>query len=228
MKVIDISGPIYDGMWNFPDPMGSLLKPFHFSKITVEHGGESYSIETFNTMKAQTGTYLESPGRYLMDNPYTINDIPIAKLYMADTYVYNIPFEKMGTKDEKKFLSLDNLSDAESEEVPPGSAILIGTGYGKYWNRNDYFERSWFFKKEAMSYLIDKKPILLGTDSAEWENPRNPEGIFKNFFPANILILAPCINLEKIKSFRVKLVILPLKVRGAFICPVRAIVIEAI
>ena len=77
-----------------------------------------------------------------------------------------------------------------------------------------------------MEYLIDMKPLLLGTDSAEWENPKNPEGIFKRFFPADILILAPCINLEKIKSSQVKLVVLPLKVIGAYICPVRAVVLE--
>ncbi|UCB44582.1 MAG: cyclase family protein [Spirochaetota bacterium] len=226
MKVIDISGPIYEGMWNFPDPMGSLLGPFRSSRISFEHSGESYSIDTFDTMKAQTGTYLESPGRYFKNNQYTVNDIPLEKLYMVDTYVYNIPYEDMGIKDGKKFISLEDLEDAESKETPPGSAILVGTGYGKYWDRSDFFERSWFFKKEAMEYLIDKKPLLLGTDSAEWENPRNPEGIFQNFFPANILVLAPCINLEKIRSFRVKLAVLPLKVRGAFICPVRAVVIE--
>ena len=75
-----------------------------------------------------------------------------------------------------------------------------------------------------MEYIISKRPFLLGTDSAEWENPKSPEGIFKMFYPANILILASCINFEKIEEFKVKLTVLPFKVQDSYISPVRAVV----
>ena len=77
-----------------------------------------------------------------------------------------------------------------------------------------------------MEYIISRKPFLLGADSAEWENPKNPEGIFKKFFPANILILASCINLEKVNKFKVKLSVLPFNVLDSYISPVRAVVVE--
>ena len=226
VRIIDISGPIYTGMWNFSEPLGSLLGEFKLSSVKFEFSGEEYSVDVFNGMKAQTGTYIESPGQYLEDNKYTVSDIPVHKLFMINAYVLKIPYEKLGKKDGKRFVTLEDIKSAEKENIPEGSAILVGTGYGKYWNRKDFFKKSWFFKAEAMEYIISRKPFLLGADSAEWENPKNPEGIFKKFFPANILILASCINLEKVNKFKVKLTVLPFNVLGSYISPVRAVVVE--
>lgn len=226
MKITDITGPIYDGMWNYSEPLGSLLGNFKLDPLNFEFGGEKYSLDVFQGFKAQTGTYLESPGQYIKGNNYKVSEIPVEKLFMIDAYILNIPYENLQEKDGKKFISLQDIKNSEKKSIPPGAAILVGTGYSKFWERNNFFPKSWFFKKEAMDYIIEKKPFLLGTDSAEWENPKNPEGIFAKFYPANILILAPCINLEKIKTFNAKLIVLPLKVLNSYICPVRAIVIQ--
>ena len=224
MHVIDISGPIYNGMWNFSEPLGSLLKSFNLGEIRFEYGGEQYSVAVFENMKAQTGTYLESPGRYVEGNPFKVADIPLSKLFMMDAHLLFISYEELGEQDGKRFVSMQDLQKAERERIPEGSALLVGTGYGRYWDRQDFVHRSWFFKREAMEYLVDKKPFLIGTDSAEWENAEHSEGIFSIFFPEEILILAPCVNLEKINRFSVKLTVLPLKVLDAFICPVRGVV----
>ncbi len=223
MKVIDITGSIYNGMWNYSEPLGSMLGNFKLSTFEFEFGGEKYSLETFEGFKAQTGTYIESPGKYL-DSLYNVSDVGIEKLYMMDAYLFFIDYENLGEKDGKKFVRAEDLKKAEKHDIPAGAAIIVGTGYGKRWGSEDFFSKSWFFKKEAMEYIISKKPFLLATDSAEWENPKNPEGIFKMFYPADILILASCINLEKINEYNVRLTVLPFNVTGSYICPVRAVV----
>lgn len=63
-------------------------------------------------------------------------------------------------------------------------------------------------------------------DLAEWENSKKNKGIFGKFYPASILILAPCINLKKIKNFKVKLTVFPLKILNSYISPARALLIE--
>lgn len=223
MKVIDITGSIYTGMWNYSEPLGSMLGSFNAINMEFEFGGEKYSLETFSGFKAQTGTYLESPGQYLKEK-YYVSNIPIHKLFMIPAYVFFTPYHTLGEKDGKRFISLENIKTAEKHDIPEGAAILIGTGYGKNWQNKDFFSKSWFFKKDAMEYLISKKPFLLGTDSAEWENPKDPEGIFKMFYPANILILASCINFEHINRFKVDLTVMPFNVMESFICPARAVV----
>jgi len=227
MKIIDISGPIYTGMWNYPEPLGSKLGAFRLSSVKFEFGGEKYSVNVFKGVKAQTGTYLETPGHYSKKNDYTVDQINVENLFLIDTYVLKIPFSSLREKDGKRYIDVDDIKNAEKGDIEESAAILIGTGYGsKNWRRADFFKKSWFFKKEAMEYIISKKPFILGADSAEWENPKNPEGIFRIFYPANILILASCINIEKASRFKVKLTVLPFKIVGSYISPARAVITE--
>lgn len=223
MKVIDISGPIYTGMWSYAD----YYPDFELSAVEFEFGGEKYSVDVFKGMHAQVGTYLEAPQIFNESGKEgALVEIPLEKLFMIDAYVLKIPQEELGVKDGRPFISLDNIKKAQKDDIPEGSAILVGTGYGKNWDKKDYIEKAWFFKKDALYHIIDQKPILLGGDSPVWENDVNPEGGFERFYKEGILLFAPCVNLEKINSFKVKLTILPLKILKAAVCPVRAVVTE--
>ena len=226
MTVTDISGPIYEGMWNFPPPLDSYLKDFELRKVEIPFGGEVYTVEVFDNFKAQTGTYLESPAQYRKENRYTVNDKPLAEFYLREGRLLFVPFDTLPAKDGKRYVSLEQIRRAETEPIPEGCAILVGTGYGANWRNPGFFSGSWFFQREAMRYLLDKKPFLIGADSAEWENPKNPEGIFTDLYGTDAFILAPCVNLERIRKRRIKLTVFPLNVQNAFICPVRAAVSE--
>ena len=223
MKVIDISGSIYTGMWSYAD----YYPKFELSAVEFEFGGEKYSVDVFKGMHAQVGSYLESPGIFDGEpKEGGLNAIPIDRLFMVDACVYQIPHDSLPVKDGRPYITVEALKVAEKDEVSEGSAILIGTGYGKNWDKEDYVQKAWFFSKDALYYLIDKKPFLLGGDSPVWENEVNPEGAFDRFYKAGILLFAPCVNLEKISKFKVKLTALPLKILQASVCPVRAVVVE--
>lgn len=90
----------------------------------------------------------------------------------------------------------------------------------------DYLNNSPYFTYNAMMWLIDKKPFILGSDVARWENLEKLEGFFPKFYEADILMLAPCVNLEKIIKPRVKLTVLPLKIPKTSATPCRAVIIE--
>jgi kynurenine formamidase len=224
--VTDISGPIYEGMWNYPPPLNSYLKDFQLRKVEIPFGGEVYTVEVFDNVKAQTGTYLESPAQYRQENRFTVNEKPLAEFYLREGRLLFIPLGALPEKDGKRYVSLEQIRRAEKEPIPEGCAILVGTGYGANWRNRSFFSGSWFFHREAMRYLLDKKPFLIGADSAEWENPKNPEGIFADIYRTDVFILAPCVNLERIRRQRIKLTVFPLHVQNAFICPVRAAVSE--
>lgn len=223
MKVIDISGPIYTGMWSYAD----YYPKFELSSVEFEFGGEKYSVDVFKGMHAQVGTYVESPG--IFEGKKTeggLNSIPVEKFFMINTFVYKIPHNSLSIKDNRPYITVEDLKRAEAGKVKENSAILVGTGYGINWDKKDYIDKAWFFSRDALYYLIDKKPFLLGGDSPVWENAVNPEGAFERFYKSGILLLAPCINLEKITGFEVKLAVLPLKILKASVCPVRAVVVE--
>lgn len=220
MKVIDITGRIYDNMWFYGEP----LKRFKLEKKEISHAGEKYKIEIFNGLSANNGTYIEATGS---ESESPIDVVPLKSLIDINTYVYQIPFETLKTKDSRPYISVDDLKGAEKEEVLPNSAILLSTGYGKKWEDPEYLEKTWFLEKEAMQYIIDKKPFMLGGDSANWENGVNPEGIFEPFGKANIIMLSSCVDLENVENFRVKLTVFPLKILNLRAnCPVRALIEE--
>lgn len=223
MKIIDISGSIYSGMWSYAD----YYPQFELSAVEFEFAGGKYAVDIFKGMHAQVGTYIESSDIFGNgEKKGGLAAIPIEKLFMVDTYVYQIPYEKLSVKNGRPFIKVDDLKKAEKDQINKNCAILVGTGYGKNWNNKDYIEKAWFFSKDALYYLMDKKPFLIGSDSPVWENSINPEGAFEKFYKSGILLFAPCVNLEKISKFKVKLVALPLKVLEAAVCPVRAIILE--
>jgi kynurenine formamidase len=222
VKATDISGKIYNGMWNY----GDQYPNFNLTSVGFPYGGEVYPVDVFEGMHAQTGTYIESPGIFIEGKGSKLNDIQIERFYKIDTYILKIDHNNLGIKDNRPYISLDDIKKAEKGNIPQGSAILVGTGYGKNWDKKDYIEKSWFFKKEALYYLIDKHPFLIGGDSPVWENAVHPEGAFERFYQEGIYLLAPCVNLEEIESYRVKLIALPINVTEANICPVRAVVVE--
>ncbi len=225
MKVTDITGTIYNGMWYFGDPWPRFNFKTRYHEL--EAIGLTAMIEDFEGMGGHTGLHIETSATGIgYEKSYPLIDVPIEKLIHVDAYVYQLRHDDLPVKDGKPYISLEALKEVEKEEVPEGSIILIGTGYGKNWDKEDYLAKSWFIKREAMYYIIDKKPLLLGVDATDFENWTNPERFFERFFNSNILLMAPCINLEKIQKFKVKFIALPLKIKGAAICPTRAVVIE--
>ena len=222
MRIIDISGPIYNGMWSY----GEQYPKFKLETIGFPYEGEVYPVDVFEGFHAQTGTYIESPGIFTDQKIKKLNDVALENFYKINTFVFQIPYDKLAIKDDRPYISLENIKEAEKQNIPEGSSIMISTGYGENWKKKDYLDKAWFFKKEAIYYLIDKNPFLIGGDSPVWENELNPEGALVKLYEEGILLLAPCVNLEKVEKFKVKLIALPLKVSEAAICPVRAAIIE--
>ena len=222
MKIVDLTGSIYTGMWYFGEPWKRFTLNVRYHELPS--AGIKALIEDFDGMNGHCGLHIETPATGIgYEQSYPLSDVPVERLAYANAYLYFIPHDELPVKDGKPYISPEALKKAEKEEVEPDSVILVGTGYGRNWDREDYLSKSWFFKREAMYYLIDKKPFMLGVDATDFENWANPEKFMPRFFGSNILLMAPLINLEKLGRFRLRITALPLKIKGAAICPTRAV-----
>jgi kynurenine formamidase len=220
MGIIDITGPIDEGMWDY----NHEVKPFKFGKVKMSYAGIDYELDALENMIAMTGTYFETPGDY---HNYTVSDIPVEKLYLIDTYALQMPYEKLDTVDGRPCINLKDFKKAEKSPIPPNSGIILATGYGTNWFKPDYVAKCPFLSKPAMDYLIDKKPYIVVFDTPAAENDVHPETIFERYFKADILSVTACVNLEKIKNYNVRLTVMPLNLmRVKLASPARAIVIE--
>jgi kynurenine formamidase len=223
MKIIDITGPIYEGMWDFGFENGQ----FKLRELNYEYNDEPYYHEGLDGMVGSTGTFLETGATYLgYEKAISVDKIPVEKLVNVDAYVLQTPFDSLNEKDERKYISLDDIKGAEKETIPKNTAIIVSTGYGKHWKDNDYMAKSPFFKKDAFNYLLDKEPFLIVSDFPNWDNNVHPEGFLKRLYHSGVVVLPCCVNLEKISNFKVTLTALPIKVLNVCMCPTRAVVIE--
>lgn len=226
-KVIDITGMIQEGMWNYEPPFPQInikpLPPVPWVK------GPVY-CEIFEGLHSQTGTYIETPAHYYGNNnpcTYLLIDVPVEKLVDVPCVVLNLGMWDKDLERGRRGITVADLEACpNAKEIKEGDAILFGTGWGRYWMDPDYLEASPYITKEAMAWFIRKKPFILGGDSSRWENLQKPEGFFEDFYKADILMMGPCVDLEKVKAPRCKLTVLPLKFPRTSSSPCRAIIIE--
>ena len=80
-----------------------------------------------------------------------------------------------------------------------------------------------YFTRDAMDWMLSKKPFMIGGDSARWESDENPQGFFPDFFASNTLMVGPLVDLEKVPFTRCRLTALPIKVAGTSCSPARVI-----
>ena len=222
MKLIDASGPVYEGMWSYGKP----FPEFRLKELNNPDWVDftAYSQE-FEGLSSATGTYIDGPSHALgLDKSYPMSDIPIEKLFGVDAYVLKFDLKKLSKVGKRPAITLEDIVVAEKENIPDNSAIIFATGWGRHWAYPDFLTDNWFFKKDAVEYLVKKKPTIFAADTPSFDNIDAKQGIWDLIFNNNILIVAPLINLEKINAYKVKLYICPLNILNTTGLPCRVII----
>lgn len=225
-KVIDITGLIDKGMWNYEDPFPTIeIKPL---PPIPWLGGQTVGCEIFEGLHSQSGTYLETPAHYYGNgNSYALIDVPIDKLIDVPCVVLNLGLWDMDPSSGRRPITVKDLEGCtNANQIQEGDAVIVGTGWGRYWFHPDNLKYAPYFTKEAMDWLIAKKPFILGSDSARWECLERPQNFFGDFYAADILMAGPFINLEACTAARSRLTILPLKLPVTSCAPSRAVIVE--
>lgn len=218
MRIIDVSGPIENGMWAYGPPFPEV----RISRIPMP---EWLDYEVFSeqvTMALQNCTYLETPA-HMYSNAMKIDEVPLERCFMIDSVVLQVP------KDAGEAISIRDLEEAlarSGEKLRPQDALLVATGWDSHWNAPDFMKTPPYFLTEAIHWILDSQVGLLGSDTPRYDNPNAPQNFFPEFFRHDILLLAPMVNLTEVRRARVKLVALPCKFKGCCASPVRAVIVE--
>lgn len=224
MKIIDVTGQIKDGMWNYEYPFPQYkLKPLP----QPEWVDSKVYCEIFEGMHSQTGTYLETPAHFFgPEKSYNLETVPVDKLVNVRCSHIKLDREIFETGKREKITAEMLEKASEGLDIRPGDALIFSCGWGIYWSDKKYLEQSPFLSYEAMEWLVNKKPYILGADVPRWENLEKPEGFFEMFYKANILLLGPLVNLENVGTKNLTLTALPINVTGTSCAPCRAIITE--
>lgn len=218
VTILDISGPIEDGMWAYdapyPTPRIEQIPPPDWVAYKV------YS-QTVH-MAVQVGTYLETAA-HMDPKAMTIDELPLERCYRLDALCLWIP---TGADQAITADALDAACRNANVTPRPREALLVGTGWDKHWHKADYVTNGPYFTAGAIDWVLEHDFSLLGGDMPRYDSPQNPQNFFPKFFSHDILLLAPLVNLDQVRQPRGKLTALPLKIQKACASPVRALWIE--
>lgn len=228
MKIIDASGPIYEKMWSYGDP----FPKFRLTDIAEPDWVEGFSPKSqkFEGFCMITGTYIDGPAHaYGLQKSYPMSDIPIEKLFDKDAYVYKFDLKKLKKEGKRPLVDLEDIIEAERKieyDIPKRSILIFATGWGSHWKKTDYLPRAWFFEKDAIEYLVKKKPFIMAMDTPYADCLENERGSWEIIYGNDIVLAAPLINTEEITKSKVKIFICPLNVLNTTGLPCRIIIRE--
>ena len=225
-KYIDITGTINTGMWKYDDPFTDIqIKPFPAIGWLKD---ATYGLEFFEGFHSQSGTFIETPAHaYGNRNSYAVIDIPPEKMIDVPCVVLNLGMWDMDPALGRRPMTVKDLESCfNAKDIREGDAIILGTGYGRYWFHPKNLDYAPYMTKEAMDWLLDKKPVAIGSDSTRWDVLDNPQGFWDEFYAADVLLIGPFVDLERCSAPRCKLTILPPKFPISSCVPARAFIIE--
>lgn len=220
MKLVEISGLIELGMWNYGDELGQPI--FSGPKIVelanVKKDGFSAHRIEFSIL---TGTYLET-GAHLFEKVRTIEKVPLEELFLPASVI-------VLQKKPRSHITKEELIGS-GVQVKKGDCLVVFTGWYKRWNKKNFVLDCPYFDKECMDWIISKKIKVLASDTPCYDDIRDPVNSKKlpqlrKLYQSGAMALAPIVNGDKVSQGRARIVILPLKVKSFSASPARAILI---
>lgn len=214
-QLFDLSHTVEDGMITYKGLPAPIVCDFwsreHSKQFYAE--GTTFQIGKIE-MVANTGTYVDSPfHRY--ENGKDLSELPLSSLADLDGVVIRIP-AGMQSIDRSIFGNI----------ALKGKAVLIHTGWDRYWRTDQYYEGHSFVTREAADYLAQAGATFVGIDSYNIDSTADKSR------PAHTILLGAEIpicehmtGLQYLPDSNFRFFALPVKVKGMGTFPVRAIAI---
>ena len=180
---------------------------------------DGYNLELI-FLSSHSGTHIDAPFHFI-DKGLKIDKIPLERL-VCDAILFRIKkgvnqaiTKKDITKFEKKYGKISN-----------NSTIIFATGWYKNLSKKHYFDNNPGLAIDAARYLASKRINLVGIDSPSIDLGKDSKFLAHHILLSkDVLIVENLCDLEKISGVHFKLIVLPLKLKGATGSPVRAIAI---
>jgi kynurenine formamidase len=216
LKYIDLSLPVH----------GSFDSNVRFQEVlTYEKDGAKL---TSLNMTAHTGTHVDAPLHVMGPDADSIDAFPV-EYFMGDAALLDIP------KGRNEPITEEDLNRA-GKHAKDGDIILIRTGWLEKTFGQEEFEESPYLSEDAAEWLIKLKAKMAGYDF-------NQEYALRGFRKGNQVKAEDCYihlkllgngvlnleylnNLSKISMPRLKLIALPLLLKGCEAAPCRVVAIE--
>jgi len=211
MKIIDLTLTVSDEIPTFPGSPQPSFIPWE----NVKEDG--YNLELL-FLSTHTGTHMDAPYHFL-EKGAKIHEISLKKLVSEAVLI------KSKKKDGESITKIDiQKFEKKHGKITSFSSVIFYTGWQRNLQKKNYFTKNPGLSVSAAKYLASKKINLVGIDSPSIDLGKDSKfSVHQIFAKKGILIVENLANLEKIKSSKFHLMVLPLKLKNATGSPVRAI-----
>ena len=211
LKFIDLTLPVSEKIPTFP---GSP-QPIFIQWENIKDDG--YNLELL-FLSSHTGTHLDAPYHFL-EKGKKIHEISLKRL------IINAILIKIRKRRDQAITKTDiQKFEKKHGKIPNESTTVFWTGWQKMIKNDSYFVKNPGLSVTAAKYLISKKTNLVGIDSPSIDLGKEKRFLVHHLFAKNdVLVVENLANLDKIKSWKFQLAVLPMKLKNATGAPVRAV-----
>ena len=237
MKLIDLAMPLYEGMPNGHAHMSFTEHPLWPEAIKIEtvRGYDKGSEFHVFTIFCEPGTRVILPSYKpeYKNEPSRMENIDLKRLILREAVVLDVP------KGEGEYIYPEEIEAAFAKApVQRGDCLIVRTGWGdneRYLKMGqDYREKSPHYTKAGVEKLLD---ILESNGSDMWLydvsemgsliRPDGTKGAFEGFnIRAGLIAIGGAVNCGAITKPRVKLIILPMKVKSVHMAGAQVVAVE--
>lgn len=211
--LIDLSHTIEQGLVTYrglPAPVICDYLSREESRQLYEPGTE-FQIAKIE-MVSNTGTYIDCPF-HRFEEGKDLSEMALERFVDLEATVIRVPFA------ESREVTVEHLRDFEVRN----RAVLIHTGWDKFWNTEAYYENHPFLTREAAEYLRDCGARLVGIDSHNIDDTSGGKRpVHTILLGAEILIVEHLCNLRLLPEDGFTFSAVPPKFKGVGTFPVRA------
>jgi kynurenine formamidase len=216
-RLIELSHQIRHGMVTYPGLPGPELSDYlPRSASPARYGpGTEFHIGRIS-MVANTGTYLDSPF-HRFAGATDVAGLPLESVADLDGVVVRIGAAR-------RTIDLDALA---SYDVG-GRAVLVHTGWDRYWGSDRYGARNPYLTAAAADWLVEQQAGLVGIDSVNIDDTSDPaRPVHTALLAAGIPIVEHLCGLDQLPPSGFRFHAAPPPVVGIGTFPVRAYAVIA-
>jgi kynurenine formamidase len=216
MKLTDLSQPIFHHSPN------CLVHPPVRMEIIADHSSDGWRMEML-TLATHTGTHVDAP-LHKISGGKSLDDLPL------DTFAGDACIAHLDGVEANHPISPTELSAKLPEDLA-GKIVLLNTGWGKKRSATDlWWSQSPFLSPAGATWLVDRGIKAVGIDHYSIGGLRDPMNtethtilLGNNVWVLEDLFFPPETN--HLPTF-VRLMALPIKIRGASGAFCRAVLIQ--
>lgn len=208
-NIIDLSLGLKDGMITYPTAVHQKFESSIMGRIAIE-GRETRKF----TMGSHCGTHVDAPRHFVADG-ITIDQYSLSDL-IGEALLINLGILEPGVIITEAHLS-EYINQIKENSI---KRLVFRADWSRFWNTRQYYKDWPYFSSEAIDTLVGLGIKLIGIDfpspdsayfgdDCSLDSPNH-----KKIFNANIILVEYLTNLDKLKSGKIFLIVMPLNLIG--------------